>query len=300
MRITIETNVAAPIEKVWRAYTTPADIVRWNAASADWHTTRASVDLREGGTFSSRMEAKDGSTGFDFEGTYTQLVEHELIEYAFGDRKAEVRFTPGPQGVGVRVTFDPETTHPVEVQRGGWQAILDNFTRYVERTAAAGSAPSGQRIMPCLWFKSEALEAAQFYVSVLGGSVDKVHHAAVQPPGNKQGDVLFVEFTLAGQRYQSLNGRQQDAFNDAISMSLSCEDQAEVDRLWAALTSEGGRPVACGWLKDKYGLSWQIVPRRLMQLIADPDPDRARRAFQAMMHMVKIDIATLEAAADGR
>lgn len=132
MRITVETSVAAPIDQVWRAYTTPADIMKWNAASDDWHTTKAAVDLREGGAFSSRMEAKDGSMGFDFAGTYTKIVEHKRIEYAFGDRKAEVEFVPGPNGTAVRVTFDGESTHSVEQQQAGWQAILANFARYVE------------------------------------------------------------------------------------------------------------------------------------------------------------------------
>ncbi|MGL9622214.1 SRPBCC family protein [Bradyrhizobium sp. U531] len=132
MRITVETSVAAPIDRVWQAYTTPADIVKWNAASDDWHTTKATVDLRNGGAFSSRMEAKDGSMGFDFAGTYTEIVEHKRIAYAFGDRKAEVEFVPGPNGVVVRVAFDGETTHSEEQQRSGWQAILDSFKRYVE------------------------------------------------------------------------------------------------------------------------------------------------------------------------
>lgn len=132
MKITVETTVAAPIEKVWRAYTTPEDIKRWNAASDDWHTTAATVDLRVGGAFCSRMEAKDGSMGFDFAGVYTNIVEHERIEYAFGDRMAQVEFTDDPKGVRVRVTFDGESTHPVEQQRAGWQAILQNFARHVE------------------------------------------------------------------------------------------------------------------------------------------------------------------------
>lgn len=156
-----------------------------------------------------------------------------------------------------------------------------------------------QKITPCLWFQHEALPAAEFYVSVLGGAIDKVHHAAMETPGNQQGDVLFVEFTLAGQSYQALNGRKQNDFNDAISMSVSCADQAEVDRLWAALTTDGGKPVACGWLRDKYGIAWQIVPRRMLELLADPDPARVRRAFQAMTGMVKLDIAALDAAANG-
>jgi uncharacterized protein YndB with AHSA1/START domain len=132
VKITVETNVAAPIAEVWRAYTTPDDIKQWNAASADWHTTAASVDLREGGKFSSRMEAKDGSMGFDFAGTYTKIVAPQLIEYSFGDRSARVEFIPDPVGVKVRVTFDSEATHSVEQQRQGWQSILDNFARHVE------------------------------------------------------------------------------------------------------------------------------------------------------------------------
>ena len=131
-RITVETTVRAPVQRVWKAYTTPEDIMQWNAASDDWHTTAATVDLREGGAFSSRMEAKDGSMGFDFAGTYTAVRENELIEYAFGDRTARVEFLPGDGKTRVRVAFDPETTHPLEMQRVGWQAILDSFARHVE------------------------------------------------------------------------------------------------------------------------------------------------------------------------
>ena len=132
MKITVETFVKAPIAEVWRAYTTPDDIMQWNTASDDWHTTRATVDLREGGQFSSRMEAKDGSFGFDFAGTYTRIRPNALIEYAFGDRSGAVEFVPGAGGVTVRVTFDAESTHPEEQQRQGWQAILDNFARHVQ------------------------------------------------------------------------------------------------------------------------------------------------------------------------
>jgi uncharacterized protein YndB with AHSA1/START domain len=132
MKVTVETTVSAPIAKVWRAYTTPADIMEWNSASDDWHTTAATVDLRVGGAFSSRMEAKDGSMGFDFAGTYSRIVEHESIEYSFGDREAQVFFTQGPKGVLVRVTFESEDTYPIEQQRGGWQSILDNFRKHVE------------------------------------------------------------------------------------------------------------------------------------------------------------------------
>jgi len=134
-KIVVETLVHAALETVWNAYNTPEDIVRWNTASDDWHTTKSSVDLRVGGEFSSRMEAKDGSFGFDFAGTYTAIVPRERIEYSFGDRTASVEFLPEAQGVTVRVSFDPETQNPVEMQRGGWQAILDNFRKYVEAKA---------------------------------------------------------------------------------------------------------------------------------------------------------------------
>ena len=135
MKISVNSTVTAPIDEVWSAYTTPDDIMQWNAASDDWHTTTASVDLRIGGTFSSRMEAKDGSMGFDFAGTYTNIIENKLIEYSFGDRTAKVEFAESANGVKVTVTFDAETSHTEEQQREGWQAILNNFKRHVEKKA---------------------------------------------------------------------------------------------------------------------------------------------------------------------
>ena len=132
MNITIETTVQAPIDKVWRAYTSPEDIIQWNAASDDWHTTSSSVELRVGGTFSSRMEAKDGSFGFDFSGTYTKIIPNELIEYEFFNRSASVEFMQIKEGVKVRITFVAETEHSIEEQENGWQAILDKFARHVE------------------------------------------------------------------------------------------------------------------------------------------------------------------------
>ncbi|BDP99672.1 SRPBCC family protein [Aquiluna sp. KACHI24] len=132
MKITVSTSVSAPLATVWAAYVTPEDIVQWNAASDDWHTTSSTVDLRPGGKFSSRMEAKDGSFGFDFEGSYTNVIDHELIEYSFGDRGAQVRFEEADGAVLVTLEFDAETENPVEMQREGWQAILNNFKRHVE------------------------------------------------------------------------------------------------------------------------------------------------------------------------
>lgn len=135
MKITVETTVRALRSRVWNAYSNPDDILQWKAASDDWHTTRSTVDLRPGGKFCSRMEAKDGSFGFDFEGTYTRVEPERLIAYSFGDREATVEFLAagdGAAGVTVRVTFDSEETHSVEQQRAGWQAILERFRRHVE------------------------------------------------------------------------------------------------------------------------------------------------------------------------
>lgn len=138
MKITIERVVRADPRTVWDAWNTPADICRWNAASADWHTTRSEVDLREGGAFSARMEAKDGSVGFDFGGVYTRVEPLRLIEFRMGDaREVRVEFLPDADGVRVRETFDAEGQHDPEFQRAGWQAILDNFARHVEAKAGA-------------------------------------------------------------------------------------------------------------------------------------------------------------------
>lgn len=132
-RIRVETTVEAPVERVWAAYVEPEHIVGWNAASDDWHSPRSTVDLREGGRFSSRMEARDGSMGFDFEGTYTRVTPGENLQYRMDDdRMVDVEFVETENGVRVVVDFDAEGENPAEMQREGWQAILDNFRRYVE------------------------------------------------------------------------------------------------------------------------------------------------------------------------
>jgi uncharacterized protein YndB with AHSA1/START domain len=136
MKITVETVVKADLKKVWKAWNDPADIQQWNAASDDWHTPRSTVDLREGGKFTSRMESKDGAEGFDFEGTYTRVVPQKLIEYRMSDgREVRVEFKPDAGGVRVTETFDAETQNSAELQRQGWQAILDNFAAHVRRNA---------------------------------------------------------------------------------------------------------------------------------------------------------------------
>lgn len=132
-RITVESVVDAPIDVAWNRYTAPEHVMRWNLASDDWHCPSASSDLRTGGKFTSRMEAKDGSFGFDFEGTYTMVVENQRIEYGFGDRAAVVEFLPQGGKVLVRVSFDPENEYPLDQQKSGWQSILDNYARHASR-----------------------------------------------------------------------------------------------------------------------------------------------------------------------
>ncbi|MCJ2079453.1 SRPBCC domain-containing protein [Methylobacterium sp. E-016] len=134
-RIVVETMVPAPVVETWDAYTSPDRIMKWNFASDDWHCPTASVDLRDGGQFTSRMEAKDGSMGFDFAGTYVKVVENERIDYDIGGRRATVTFTPQGEYTHVRVAFDPETSFPIDQQRIGWQAILDNFAKHCAAAA---------------------------------------------------------------------------------------------------------------------------------------------------------------------
>jgi predicted 3-demethylubiquinone-9 3-methyltransferase (glyoxalase superfamily) len=159
-----------------------------------------------------------------------------------------------------------------------------------------------QKIAPCLWFETEAADAASFYVSIFPDShIVAQMTSSVDWPGGKAGDVVLVEFVLAGQRCQALNGgaNANAAFNESVSLSVDCEDQAEIDRYWDALIADGGEPILCGWLKDRYGLRWQVVPLALTAMLMDPDRDKARRAMEAMMQMVKLDVATLQAAFDG-
>lgn len=154
-------------------------------------------------------------------------------------------------------------------------------------------------VSTCLWFGTEAEEAVRFYVSLVpDSSIDAMLHAPGDWPGGKTGEVILVSFTLGGQRYQALNGGTPAEYGTAASLAVECADQAEMDRLWAALTADGGAGIACGWLRDRWGVPWQIFPAMLPRLLADPDPAVAARVFAAMETMVKLDVATLQRAAD--
>jgi predicted 3-demethylubiquinone-9 3-methyltransferase (glyoxalase superfamily) len=155
-------------------------------------------------------------------------------------------------------------------------------------------------IATCLWFDGEAEAAAKLYTSLVPDSrIDRVLHAPADNPSTRKGDVLTVDFTLAGQRLTALNGGPDFTFSEAISLVIECEDQAEVDRLWSSLILGGGEAGPCGWLKDRFGVSWQIVPRVLNEMLAGPDAEGAKRAMEAMLGMGKLDIAKLREAYEG-
>ena len=165
---------------------------------------------------------------------------------------------------------------------------------------ANANASATRNMAVCLWFDGNAEEAARFYASTFPDSrVDAVHRAPGDYPAGKQGNVLTVEFTVLGMAFLGLNGGPHFKLDEAVSLQVYTDDQAETDRLWHAITSNGGAESECGWCKDRYGLSWQITPRALMDALTDPDPVAAKRAFEAMMTMRKIDIATIEAARRG-
>jgi predicted 3-demethylubiquinone-9 3-methyltransferase (glyoxalase superfamily) len=157
------------------------------------------------------------------------------------------------------------------------------------------------KVTPCLWFDGKAEEAARFYTSLFPDSrITAVTRSPADNPSGPEGSVITVDFTLGGNSYIGLNGGPDFKFTEAISLSIDCADQAEVDRYWNALIASGGEPSVCGWLKDRFGLSWQVVPHRLTEMYASPDRDAAERAMQAMLKMTKLDVAELEAAFAGK
>ena len=156
-------------------------------------------------------------------------------------------------------------------------------------------------IRPNLWFDGNAEEAVAFYLSVFpDGHVQRVVHSAADNPGVKAGQVLMVEFTVAGLDLVAFNGGPYFTFNEAVSLEILCEDQAEADHYWEALVTDGGEHSQCGWLKDRYGLSWQVVPREATELLVGPDPAGAARAMEALMEMQRLDVAALRAAYEGQ
>lgn len=410
--ITVEATIGVTVEAAWESWTSPRAIVRWNSASPDWHSPRAQHDLRPGGSFTYRMEAKDGSFGFDFSGVFDEVKPNEYLEYTLGDgRKVKITFTAKGNQTHISETFEAEDINPPELQKQGWQAILDNFKNFTEAMVSS--------IYPCITLKGKMTEASEYYVSVFGdgeiistspfatqfklsgqkflilndgpeslpnpsisfmvycehaseteqywnlliegGSalmpldsydwspkygwiVDKYGVSWQLFTGNTRDQVqkfcptLMFTGANAGKAFEAINfytgtfpqSSVQDimnysesdgdttgfikhagfkiknfstkamdssfdhgfAFNDAISLVVECKNQEEIDTYWNALTSGGGKEIACGWLTDKYGLSWQIIPQALGKLLSDPE--RLPGVMNSLMKMKKLIIADLE------
>jgi predicted 3-demethylubiquinone-9 3-methyltransferase (glyoxalase superfamily)/uncharacterized protein YndB with AHSA1/START domain len=294
--ITVKARINAPVGKVWKFWTTPEDIQQWNNASSDWHTPHAQNDLRTGGEFHFRMEARDGSMGFDFGGVYEKVILYHQIISTLGDgRKVNVLFTIEDDKTEITESFEAEEENPVEMQREGWQAILDNFKNYAElKTNHHTPDIVTHQITPCLWFESQAEEAAKFYTSVFKNSrilkINRYGKEGFEIHGQKEGSVLTVDFQINKQSFTALNGGPIFKFNEAISFQVYCDSQEEIDDYWSKLTKEG-QEGQCGWLKDKFGVSWQIIPSILPKLMSDPY--KADKVMKAFLQMKKFDIEKL-------
>lgn len=289
---------AAPPELVWEAWTRPELLRQWMGPRT-LECVSYDVDLRVGGGWRMVHRAPDGQE-FGFHGEYREIERpHRLV--------GTFVFEPMPDHVAVdTLTLEAKdggtlaTTHTLHaslqardghLQSGMEAGMADGYLRLDALLAERWAGSPG--VIPFLWFDGRAEEAIRYYLEVFGDGriVSETRH----------GDRLFsATFEVRGLRLMALNGGPMYAFNEAISLFVPVDGQDEVDHLWSALIADGGSPGRCGWLKDRWGLSWQVVPRALFRLMGDPDPARARRATEAMMGMDKLDIAALEAAADGR
>jgi predicted 3-demethylubiquinone-9 3-methyltransferase (glyoxalase superfamily) len=289
-KVTITALVNSPLENVWRCWTEPEHITQWNFADTTWSCPHVSNELRVGGRYFARMEARDGSFGFDFEAIYDEVAPLQSIRYTMTDgRCSTTTFEPQNRKTSVTTVFDAESENDVEMQRYGWQAILDNFKAHAERQVV-------HKNTVCIWYARGAEDAAEFYAAVFPEScIVAIHRAPSDYPDGRAGDVLTVEFMVAGIPCIGLNGGPRFKHSEAFSFQIMTEDQEETDRYWNAIVNNGGEESQCGWCKDRWGISWQITPRVLTQAVAEGG-ETAKRAFEAMMPMRKIDVALIEAA----
>lgn len=299
-KITVETTVNANADKVWEIWTSPDHITKWNSPGGGWHTPKAKHELKPGGNFNYRMEAEDGSAGFDFEGTFDEIKNRKYIGYTIADgRKVEIIFKEKDNKTQITETFEVEDTNSVELQHDGWQAILNNFKTYAESKTKKADLKI-QKITPFLWFNSNAEEAVNFYTSVFKNSgissISRYTEAGFEYHHKPAGTAMTISFSIEGQNFTALNGGTEFKFNESISFVVTCKDQEELDYYWKKL-SEDGDPDAqmCGWLKDKFGVSWQIVPEALGKLMSGKNGEKVA---SALFQMKKLNIAELEKAAE--
>jgi len=290
--IMVKVLINAPVSLVWKCLTTPSDIMNWNYASEDWHTPRVDNDLRKGGRFNYRMESRDKKHGFDFKGIYDEIIPFTRIAYTLEDaRKVIIFLTSGNDGITITEIFETEDNFPLEKQRESWQFILDNFKKYVE---SKRNEITNRPITPCLWFDNQAEEAVKFYTSIFHnsetGEINYYTKAGYDIHKQEEGTILTIQFRINDQWFTALNGGPVFQFNEAVSLQILCNTQQEIDYYWEKL-GDGGEEGPCGWLKDKFGLSWQVAPSILNELLKDPE--RAERVTDVYMKMTKFDINKL-------
>lgn len=297
-QIRIERRFQAPAALVWKAWTTPELVARW-WSDATMPVTSVEIDLRVGGAWRYAI-AGPGGHPLVWRGTFLELEpERRIVSTEVFEGAAEAEST---NTLTLTEAADGTTLLSVLVQHGsaahrdghlasgmepGLQRALDRLEGVLHTVA------SPPRVATCLWFRDQAEAAARFYVSLVPGS--ELGSVVSMAP---EGPVTMVTFTLGGVPFQALNGATAD-FSDTASISVSTRTAEETDRLWAALTADGGREGRCGWCTDRFGVAWQVVPTRLPELLGHPDREAAGRALQAMLQMSKLDIAGMEAAARG-
>lgn len=311
----IQCDLEAPRSAVWRCWTEPHLFQRW-FCPRPWQVTEADFDLRPGGRMNHVMQGPDG-TRVDGVGVWLQIVEGAAL--TFTDAYSE-GFVPTASSFltsyvelsdaanqrtrmiwGARHGSEADKQRHLEMGfRRGWSAAAEQLEDLARAIAEdpAGAAPNmafTSKVRTCLWFQKGGREAAEFYVSLLPNSGIDAVYANGQPQ-----DPMIVEFRLAGAPMMILTGGPHYELSPAASISVLTEDQPETDRLWSKLLEGGGEESMCGWLKDRFGVSWQIVPQTLPRLLGHPDADAAGRVRAAMMNMQKIDIAALQAAVAGR
>jgi predicted 3-demethylubiquinone-9 3-methyltransferase (glyoxalase superfamily)/uncharacterized protein YndB with AHSA1/START domain len=312
--IVITRILDAPVELVWRAWTQPEHVMRWWGPKY-YTSPSCKIDFREGGKYIFTMRAPENQGGQDSytSGVYLKIVPMERLEFTQGlsdengDRidPAQIGMPPDfPQEIRTVVTFKRirEDMTELTITEYGWTPgqmyvySLAGMQQSIDKLAESLKKGSIiKKITPFLWFDDQAEEAMNFYISIFKNSrILRITRFGDEVPGPK-GKVMTATFVLDGQELMALNGGPEFKFNEAVSFFVNCETQEEVDELWEKL-SEGGEKGECGWLKDKYGLSWQIVPTILGEMLNDPDPFKAKRATEAMLKMSKLDIAGLKQA----
>jgi predicted 3-demethylubiquinone-9 3-methyltransferase (glyoxalase superfamily)/uncharacterized protein YndB with AHSA1/START domain len=301
----------APRDLVWKCHTTPELVRRWLLGPSGWTMPVCEIDLRVGGRYRYVWRNADGRD-MGMGGVFREVVAPERLvatelfdeDWTGGETVTTQVFSEraGKTTLTLTVRYSSKEARDAALNTGMTDGMEAGYGRLDELFAGARllRADSGKtpKISPFLWFDKEAEEAANHYVSIFkNAKVRSVVRSGDAGPGPK-GGVMVVDFEIDGQKFTALNGGPHFKFNESVSFVVDCKDQAEVDYYWERLV-EGGAPGQCGWLKDKFGLSWQIVPRRLTELMSDPDAGKARRATEAMLKMSKIDVGEVERAAAG-